>query len=413
MTANSNPNSNSNFNSSSVGKLWTNKYRPQSFTQFLGNEEIVERLQEWAALWEKGKFQKPLLLYGPPGCGKTTLAYVLAKEMGWELIETNASDGRSKKKLEENVGPASTNATLMGGRRLLVVDEVDGIDRSDRGAVTTMIKMISESTQPMILIANDPYGKKIKEFKSEAEFIQMKPIDKRSMAKFLKFVAASEEMETDELLIKEIVEKSNGDVRSALIDLQNTSSHHRDREIDIFKAMGHLFKAMDFNSAKKVAADIDMDPGLFFMWIEENIPREYEDPEDIYRAYDALSRADVFEGRIYKRQNWKLRKFSFDLATAGVALAKKEKYNKFTKYQFPRILSRMSAFQIKRAMLKNICGKIAIQTHTSSMFVRQNLFHIAPIAIRNPQFFKFEENEMDFLERYVDENNSNNEVRFL
>jgi len=386
--------------------LWTNKYRPQGFIQFLGNEEIVERVKEWAAQWEQNKQQKPLLLYGPPGCGKTTLAYVLAKEMSWEIIETNASDARSRKKLDENVGPASTMSTLTGSRRLIVVDEIDGMNTKDRGAVSAISEMILEATQPMILLANDPYGKKISEFKTVTEFIQMKPIDKRTLAKFLKFVADSEELEVDNLLIKEIVDKSDGDARSALIDLQNTSSHYRDRETNIFKGLGHLFKSMDFNEAKKSVMDIDVDPALLYMWIEENIPREYEKPEDIYKAYEALSRADIFEGRIWKRQNWKLRKFSNDLATAGVALAKKEKYNKFTKYQFPKILSRMSSMQIRRAMLKSICKKVAAKTHVSSQFVRQNMFFLAPIAIRNPQFFEFEENEMNMLEKFVKEKNN-------
>ena len=387
--------------------LWTNKYRPTNFMQFLGNDEIVERIKEWAAKWERGKRQKPLLLYGPPGCGKTTLAYILAKEMDWEIVETNASDARSKKKLEENIGPAAGATTLSGGRRLVVVDEVDGIDtKSDRGAVSAMMVMISESTQPMILLANDPYGKKIKEFKAVAEFIEMKPVDKRSMAKFLKFVTSSEEMEADNLLIKDVVDKENGDVRSALIDLQNTASHDRDRGIDVFKGMAHLFKATDFKTAKKSADEMDLDVDILFLWIDENIPREYETPEDIYRAFEALSRADIFEGRIFRRQNWKLRKFSMDLATAGVALAKKEKYVKFTNYQFPRILSRMKAIQMKRAMLKKICGKIASRTHVSSGFVRQNLFFIAPIAIRNPQFFEFDDEELDFLDRYDKDNHN-------
>jgi replication factor C large subunit len=376
--------------------------------QFLGNEKIVERIKEWAAKWERGMPQKPLLLHGPPGCGKTTLAYILAKEMGWEIVETNASDARSKKKLEENIGPAAGATTLSGGRRLVVVDEVDGIDtKSDRGAVSAMMEMISGSTQPMILLANDPYGKKIKDFKAVAEFIELKPVDKRSMAKFLKFVTASEELEADDLLIKDIVDKANGDVRSALIDLQNTSPHDRNRKMDIFKGMGHLFKAMDFETAKRIPDQVGMDPEFFFLWIEENIPREYKKPEDICRAYEALSRADVFEGRIYRRQNWKLRKFSIDLATAGVALAKKERYKDFINYQFPSIINRMSAIQMKRAMLKKICGKIASRTHVSSSFVRQNMFFIAPIAIRNPQFFEFDDEELDFLELYSRDNSNN------
>ena len=394
--------------------LWTNKYRPTNFMQFLGNDEIVERIKEWAAKWERNKRQKPLLLYGPPGCGKTTLVHVLAKEMGWEIVETNASDARSKKKLEENIGPAAGATTLSGGKRLVVVDEVDGIDtKSDRGAVSAMMVMISEATQPMILLANDPYGKKIKEFKAVAEFIELKPVDKRSMAKFLKFVTASEELEADDLLIKEIVDKANGDVRSALIDLQSISSHDRDRSMSIFKGMAHLFKATDFETAKRIPREVDVDPDLFFMWVEENIPREYDKPEDIYRAFEALSRADIFEGRIYRRQNWKLRKFSMDLATAGVALAKKEKYVKFTNYQFPRILSRMKAIQMKRAMLKKICGKIASRTHVSSGFVRQNLFFIAPIAIHNPQFFEFDDEELDFLEGYSRDNSNNGSQRLI
>ena len=68
-----------------------------------------------------------------------------------------------------------------------------------------------------------------------------------------------------------------------------------------------------------------------FLWLEENLPKEYEG-KDLERAFDCLSRADVFKGRIRRWQHWRFLVYINDLMTAGIALSKDEKYKKVISY---------------------------------------------------------------------------------
>ena len=77
--------------------MWSEKYRPNNFLDLIGNEESRKLFVEWFTNWKKGI--KPILLVGPPGIGKTTLANLAAKQFGYDLISLNASDVRNKKNI--------------------------------------------------------------------------------------------------------------------------------------------------------------------------------------------------------------------------------------------------------------------------------------------------------------------------
>ena len=74
---------------------WVEKYAPKKLGDVLGNAKAKAQIEVWANKWSKGVPQKPLLLMGPPGIGKTTIAHLVGKEYFSETIEVNASDKRS------------------------------------------------------------------------------------------------------------------------------------------------------------------------------------------------------------------------------------------------------------------------------------------------------------------------------
>ena len=69
------------------------------------------------------------------------------------------------------------------------------------------------------------------------------------------------------------------------------------------------------------------------LWLEENVPLEYDKPADVARAFDSLSKADVFRRRIRRWQHWRFLVYINALLTGGIALAKDEKYHKMVKYK--------------------------------------------------------------------------------
>lgn len=389
--------------------LWQVKYAPRSAGEVIGNSDSVSLARTWAIDWGRGVKGKPLLLYGPPGVGKTCLAHAIASEMEWELLETNASNLRTKAEVARVVGAASSMAGLFGGLKLVLIDEVDGLQSADRGGASAVLEILQNSAQPIILTANDLYDKSLATIRFNCTQVEFRKINSRSILKFLKNVATQEKLPASDALLETISTNSNGDLRSALNDLQASTNSKdsspagaRDREKNIFNALRTLFKTTDYEEARATSFDLDVDHNMFKKWIEENIPLEYDDAGEVAQAFDCLSRADVFDGRIMNRQYWGFLRYSNDLMTAGVATSKKQPYHKFVKYEFPKIIRTLSAAKAKNAAMKKIFSKIARKLHVSTRDARMFLPIITSLAAKNghealASFFEFDEDDASSL----------------
>ena len=178
--------------------LFTDRYSPQALEEFIGNVEIVEKALLWAKHWESGKKQKPLFFFGAPGVGKTALAYLIAREMKWSLFEMNASDIRDRDSIEKIAGAATANSSLFGTKRLILLDEIDGLQSQDRGGAGAMLSVLKEANNPVILCANDAYDKKLSSLRSFCELAEFKKINYLSIAKRLREIATKEGIEFDD-----------------------------------------------------------------------------------------------------------------------------------------------------------------------------------------------------------------------
>ncbi len=379
--------------------LFTKKYGPKTLGDFLGNTEQRERIRQWILNILSNKKKKPLLIYGPPGVGKTTIAYALQNEFDLELLEMSASDFRNKAQIERVLASASASGSLFGKRKILLIDDVDALQGTDRGGAGAITAILRENRYPIILTATDPWEKKLAPIRVECELLDMKRVSTQSIKKMLIQVAAQEKITITDTKLSAIAENADGDVRSALNDLQAQNTYARDRQKDIFQRIRTVFKARTYREAKEATlGDVDYD--ILKLWVDENIPNEYEAAEDLACAYHMLSRADLFEGRI-KKQKWVYLKYAFDLATAGVGLAKKKPYAKFTKYQFPKYLKEMSRTVQRRALLKAIGEKVGKLTHVNRRDARQYLPLIRAFAEQSPQetldLYNFTEEELAFI----------------
>lgn len=282
------------------------KYKPQNLRDVVGQKDLILKINEWLNKWKPGK---ALLIYGPTGTGKTLIVNLIAKERNMSLFEINASDSRSASSIKENLLPASKEGSLLN-KRLILIDELDGFSEADRGGIAEVIKIIKESANPIIFIANDVYVQKLRTLRTYCELIRIRKIPVNLIEKKLIETAQKEKIKIDIESIRKIALNSNGDIRSAINDLKSFNENaFRDREKNIFEVLNNIFRGKNLVKALQAIDKSDKDIDELFWWIEQNIPIEYQNPELIANAFEILSKADIFRSQIIKNQNYRFRKY--------------------------------------------------------------------------------------------------------
>ena len=397
---------------------WTEKFFPSDFEQFVGNVEIVDFARKWAEGWSAGKKQQPLLLFGPPGTGKTCLAVLIAKAFDWQLFELNASDFRTKDVIDRVAGAASQAASFSGKPRLVLLDEVDGLHgNADRGGSAAISKILREAQNPVILTANEIYGnQRMLPLRTGCKLLQFKKINYLSIAKRLRELLTNEGVEFDPEAIKLLARNCAGDFRSTLLDLQSLSSSkkidldevnslgYRERQKDVFKTVEAIFKGETIANIRRARWESDVSNDMLLRWIEENIPRHFVKGNDTANSFNQLSKADVFNGRIMNRQHYGFLRYSSELMTSGVSLVREHDYHGWTRYQFPGILRTLSSNKSSRALKKNLSEKIGPKLHSSSNQTISShlpflkvIFRDKELAPRLSAEFDLNEKEIAFL----------------
>jgi replication factor C large subunit len=380
--------------------LYTSKYAPKKIAEIIGNAEKMEHVRQWFLQWTNGKKRKPLLVWGPPGTGKTAIAYALQGEFGLDILELNASELRNSKRVARVLGGASLAGSLSGRQRVVLVDDADVLaGRKDSGGGTAIRDFLRECPGPAIVTATDAWDKKIAPIRGECETVELRRISKISIRNLLGKIARLEGLGISGEALDAIAENASGDVRAALNDLQCLAPTARNHDKDIFITLRSILKANSYGQVRE-ALEGEFDYEMLKLWIDENIPNEYKSRQDIAAAYRYLSLADVFDGRI-KRSNWKLLKYSIDLSTAGVAIAKKGVYHQFTKYVFPEYLRSMSGTVAKRAILNALGRKIGAKLHVNSHVAREYLPLIKEQCGRHPDdvlgLYALDDDELAFI----------------
>ncbi|KAK9351273.1 replication factor RFC1 C terminal domain-containing protein [Lipomyces doorenjongii] len=248
--------------------LWTDKYAPTSLKDICGNKGLVAKLQDWLSKWDsnlRAGFKKPgpdgsglyraVIITGPPGIGKTTAAHLVAKSAGYDIIETNASDARSKNVVAETFNGVLDNTSLRGyfgtkdsnveaskKKIVLIMDEVDGMSAGDRGGVGQMVTVCKTTHIPVILICNDYSLPKMRPFDKVTFTLAFRRPDAASIRSRILSIAYREGLKIPTPVIDQLVQGSHSDIRQIINLLSTFRVSGTEMDFDQGKAMSKAWE---------------------------------------------------------------------------------------------------------------------------------------------------------------------------
>ncbi|KAJ5974517.1 Replication factor C subunit 1 [Penicillium waksmanii] len=223
-------------------QLWTTKYAPTAASMICGNKTAVERIQTWLRNWHSnakkgfktgGKdgsgIYRAVMIHGPPGIGKTTAAHLMAKVEGFDIVETNASDTRSKKLVETGLLGVLDTTSLQGyfagegkkvdsGKRnlVLIMDEVDGMSAGDRGGVGAVAAIVKKTNIPVILICNERRLPKMRPFDHVTFDIPFRRPTVEQIRARLSTICFREGIQMPRPVLDSLIEGTHADIRQVI-----------------------------------------------------------------------------------------------------------------------------------------------------------------------------------------------------
>ncbi|KAF9093711.1 hypothetical protein BGX23_002998 [Mortierella sp. AD031] len=360
-------------NKPTESELWTSKYRPKEIKDLCGNNAGVQKLLRWLQSWDdnyKLDFKKDnpdksgvfraVLISGAPGVGKTSAAHLVGESLGYNIVEFNASDTRSKKSLDADVRDLLNNQSLAGyfvgnggdqgkgkqaasqespnmnKKQLIIMDEVDGMAGGDRGGVAQMIAFIKKTQVPIICICNDRQSPKVRSLVNSCFDLRFQRPQVNQVRSRLLSILHREGRQVPANVLDKLVSGSQSDIRQVLNMLSTWSLTKKTMNYDegtaLSKASEKYVALNPFQIAEQLLVNTNYralsfadkfdtyfnDYQLAPLMIQENYVRmnpatsggssdSLETMELMSKAADSLSDADLVDTMIHgSAQHWSL-----------------------------------------------------------------------------------------------------------
>lgn len=419
-------------------KLWTVKYAPSNITQLCGNKGQIQKLKNWLSNWfdnAKKDFKvagpdgsgvfRAALISGPPGIGKTSAAHLVAKELGFDVLEKNASDVRSKSLLNSDVKSVLNNTSVVGffkhkndadhnvneRRFCLIMDEVDGMSSGDHGGAGALSAFCRITKMPMILICNDKSLPKMRTFDRVTYDLAFKRPSEVEMKSRLLTIALREKLKLDPTIIGQLVQATGNDIRQ-IINLMSTVSKTQ-------KVINHQNSKLIAESWKKHTAlkpfaitttllggpifnpssgstlndkmelyfnDIDFAPLMIqenYLFTRPNVLSKEDHLKRVAEAADAISQSDSINSLIRSsEQQWSLLPFHAVMSTVKPAM---ETNGSMTgRVNFTSWLGNNSKAMKHQRLLQELQYHTRLRTSTSKEELRLEYVPVFGKVLTNP-----------------------------
>ena len=340
---------------------WVDKYKPKNINDIIGNKNEITKIYKWLNVYTKKtkpdkNWKNGLLISGPPGIGKTSLAHIILKDLGYNTIEFNASELRTSKVINEKINTilSGKSVQMMFNKNIktaIILDEIDGMESKKEISSTDISDYINYNynkklalykknkkkytkpkieecinSNPIICICNT-VTKSINALIKNVLHIKFNSPTDYDLLELLKKINKFENLNINEIVLNLIVPHCQNDLRRTIYILEYLSTFIRKKEkisnkdvIDIINNIGH--KDMDiglYQAIKNVFfvydntidtlinsynADTNFVPFIihenFINFIDKNTNCSYSEKLDVcIKYYDYLTDSQIFKNQIF------------------------------------------------------------------------------------------------------------------
>ena len=331
---------------------WTERHRPRSEQLLEGNEVQRKKIRAWLDEWQNGApKKKAVLLICPPVVGKTTVARAIAEDMGWNVIELNASDARNAAAIRKAATSGATHRSLFHdptappSRTLILLDEVDHLSgglrpvsqerieramegddekpgsslRGDSGGKAELLRLLEQTKQPVMLACNEEmglWGRNSSWRTTRDRFgrhllkINFVRASDEALRRIARRVLREENVAFEDSAIDALASTNHGDLRALVRDLQvmatgldgetltadmvraHAQASQRDVTVEIFPGLDRLYRERTSAEASQLIRTIDKDASDFLNWVHWNNASLFTHAPSVRRGTSTLLQAD-------------------------------------------------------------------------------------------------------------------------
>ena len=369
---------------------WSEKYRPKSIEDLILNNDIKNNIKKWIIefIGKKKKFTNCLILHGPPGIGKTSLAHIILNTYDFDIIEFNSSDIRNQKKLKEKINQINGNVNILNfmcnkKKKIgIIIDELDGLN-SEKGSLKELISIINNNklvSSPFICTTNT-INKKIDLLKKKSLYIKLSKPNRNSIKNLITKISDNENLSLSAKIKETILNNSQLDFRRTInimeflfsfkSNIPNDSQinilieNYQKKNIDytIYEATEKILN----NYSQDFSSIYEQDRSNIGYLLYENFPNyiiynkknnDKEKLKTIANIYDYFSIGDVFDKNIYINQHFILNNYNEFIKINSTSLfinsLKKLPYNKYNKINYSTMINKISLEYLNIKLVKKI-----------------------------------------------------------
>ncbi|KAJ1791435.1 DNA replication factor C complex subunit Rfc1, partial [Coemansia sp. RSA 2399] len=414
--------------SSESNELWTEKYKPTKLKDLCGHRSNADMIIQWLGWWASGTIpeKRAVLISGPPGIGKTTTAHLVAKLAGFDVLELNASETRSKNALKSILGSAVGNRSMLefdrkkirqmeaeqetqqendaglqqaltssGAKRLaIIMDEVDGMSGGDRGGTAELIQLVKRTKVPIICICNDRQSTKVRSLANHCEDIKFRRPTEQQMRARLNTIAFREGLTLGPNAIAQLVQSTHNDIRQ-IINLMSSYALNKasmsyleskafstlnKKQVSVgpFDVIGKYLNGME-NAGMSFADKLDLyysDFSIVPLFVQENYidngrgSSDLDTLDNLSRAADLISESDIVDNKLRGSQQWGLMPLHAALSCVGPALCIRG--GRSTMYRFPGWLGQNSKAGKLGRMLRDVQSHMRLRVSADKTEIRKS-----------------------------------------